>query len=67
MNRKYATCPFCEEQYEMGFTGTIYGCDKCQGIVRDDDEYFYELHEDQIELFDVRTEETTTRQRPRHQ
>jgi hypothetical protein len=29
------TCPQCLRNYILGKTGTIYGCDPCEGIVRD--------------------------------
>lgn len=28
------TCPHCLAEYELGLTGTVNGCDKCEGIVR---------------------------------
>lgn len=28
------TCPSCQSQYLLGRTGTVDGCDKCQGIER---------------------------------
>lgn len=27
-------CPHCLQEYELGLTGTVNGCDKCEGIVR---------------------------------
>ena len=30
-------CPHCGGEYEMGKTGTVKGCDECQGIVRNVD------------------------------
>ena len=32
---KIETCPNCGEKYVLGKTGTIYGCDRCEGITRD--------------------------------
>lgn len=28
-------CPSCLDEYVLGRTGTYYGCDRCEGIVRD--------------------------------
>ena len=27
-------CPSCLAEYELGITGTVDGCDRCEGIVR---------------------------------
>lgn len=27
-------CPHCLHEYELGLTGTVNGCDRCEGIVR---------------------------------
>ena len=31
---KQRTCPNCLNEYTLGKTGTVAGCDKCEGIVR---------------------------------
>ena len=49
----------------MGYTGTIDGCDKCLGNVRDDDGYFYGPDENEITLADVQTGAIEVRQRPK--
>jgi hypothetical protein len=32
---KMMTCPHCLDEFELGKTGTICGCDRCEGITRD--------------------------------
>lgn len=59
-----ATCPMCGSDYRMGYTGTVNGCDGCQGIVRDADGYFYEPDEDEIVLMDVESGAIEKRKRP---
>ena len=27
-------CPFCENPYQLGVTGTVEGCDECLGVIR---------------------------------
>lgn len=60
-----STCPICIQGYRMGYTGTIDGCDKCLGNVRDDDGYFYGPDENEITLADVQTGAIEVRQRPK--
>ena len=31
---KQRTCPNCLSEYTLGKTGTVAGCDRCEGIVR---------------------------------
>jgi hypothetical protein len=31
------TCPNCLEEYTLGRTGTVNGCDRCEGITRNAD------------------------------
>lgn len=58
------TCPICGQEFDMGYNGTVNGCDTCLGIVRDEDGYIYELGEDFIVLQDIETGEREVRQRP---
>jgi hypothetical protein len=30
-------CPSCLEEYQLGINGTVNGCDRCEGIVRNAD------------------------------
>jgi hypothetical protein len=30
-----ATCPHCGRKFQMGYTGTVDGCDSCTGVERD--------------------------------
>lgn len=32
---KVMTCPHCLDEYILGKTGTVSGCDRCEGITRD--------------------------------
>ncbi len=59
-----AKCPKCERGYRMGHTGTVDGCDKCLGNVRDADGYVYGPDEKFITLKSVRTGKVTKRKRP---
>lgn len=29
------TCPHCLQEYYLGINGTVNGCDRCEGIIRD--------------------------------
>lgn len=33
-NNKLCVCPTCGDLYTLGVTGTVQGCDVCQGISR---------------------------------
>lgn len=57
-------CPICNKGYQMGYTGTVNGCDVCLGIVRDADGYVYHPDETFIVLENVETGEQEVRQRP---
>jgi hypothetical protein len=35
-NWKMLTCQHCLKEYELGKDGTLNGCDKCEGIERDE-------------------------------
>ena len=35
--QKVLTCPNCLEEYTLGRTGTVKGCDRCEGITRNKD------------------------------
>jgi hypothetical protein len=61
---KKSICKFCNEEYLLGYTGTIEGCDICLENVRDSYGYVYELHKDEITLMDVKTGRVTVRNRP---
>ena len=37
-----AKCPKCHQGYVMGWNGTVDGCDKCLGIVRDSNGHAWE-------------------------
>jgi hypothetical protein len=58
------TCPLCGQEFDMGYSGTVNGCDTCLGIVRDADGYVYHPDEEFIVLEDVETGEQEVRQRP---
>ena len=57
-------CPICGQEFEMGYTGTVNGCDACLGIVRDEDGYAYHPDEEFVVLRDIETGEQEVRQRP---
>jgi len=57
-------CPKCKRGYRMGYTGTVDGCDRCLGVVRDANGYVYHRNEKTITLQDVNTGKVTTRNRP---
>lgn len=61
---KSAVCPNCRKHYRMGYNGTVDGCDKCMGVVRDGDGYVYGRGETEITLMDVGTGKITKRKRP---
>ena len=33
---KQAVCEICGESFNMGYNGSVYGCDDCAGVIRDD-------------------------------
>ena len=37
-----AICQICGETFEMGYNGTVDGCDKCTGVKRDKYGYAWE-------------------------
>jgi hypothetical protein len=59
-----ATCPMCQKKYKMGYSGTVDGCDRCLGNVRDKDGYVYGPDEEYITLEDIITGEQQVRKRP---
>jgi hypothetical protein len=61
---KTEICKLCKQEYILGFTGMIDGCDKCLGIIRDSDGYAYKPNEKFITLQDVNTGEISKRRRP---
>jgi hypothetical protein len=52
---KKATCPTCKKEYSMGYDGTVDGCDKCQGIIRDGNDYAWKPGENEHNYKDVAT------------
>jgi hypothetical protein len=32
---KIEICPTCGKEYTLGKDGTVHGCDKCNGVIRD--------------------------------
>ena len=59
-----STCNICGKSYRMGYTGTVDGCDKCLGNVRDKDGYVYGPNEKFITLENITTKRQTRRKRP---
>lgn len=64
MNKNNATCLLCKNEYSMGYSGTVDGCDICLKIIRDKDGYFYEPDELFIQLVNIDTGETEVHPRP---
>lgn len=31
---KQMTCPSCKDTYTLGVNGTVHGCDRCEGVIR---------------------------------
>lgn len=41
-------CKKCGKIFEMGFNGTIHGCDNCTGVQRDVNGYAWKPNEEEI-------------------
>lgn len=50
-----AVCPTCKNGYVMGRNGTVDGCDKCLGIVRDSNSHAWHPGETQHAYEEVGT------------
>lgn len=58
------TCPKCGQTFEIGYNGTVDGCDTCAGVQRDRDGYAWHKGEKYHIYQGVRTGKYSLTNRP---
>jgi hypothetical protein len=60
------TCQICGKKFIMGETGTIFGCDVCTGVERDQYGYAWERGIKRQTYQNIATGKIFIRERPKH-